>query len=133
MTDMQGSFFYSGSSDRQAAFLNVNNEGLVRVFDTDNKTRIETSDCHFLQLEVSSRLGNTPRHISFADGSSFETPDNDKIDDLLIAHRQGAGNRFLHWLESHSIAVFLIVTLVSGFILVFSRISLAILLPIPYR
>jgi Zn-dependent protease with chaperone function len=55
-------------------------------------------------LEISSRLGNTPRHISLPDGSRFETQDNDGLDRLLRGYQgQPAGlaaGDWLHRLES---------------------------------
>ncbi|HAY08512.1 MAG TPA: peptidase M48 Ste24p, partial [Thauera sp.] len=48
------------------------------------------------EVEVSSRLGNTPRFIRFKGGEAFETADNDGVDRLLPA----AGAGLLHHLES---------------------------------
>src|SRR5690606_9814722 len=45
-------------------------------------------------VEISSRLGNTPRMLRFADGGSFETADNAAVDRLL------GGRNLAHRLES---------------------------------
>lgn len=52
-------------------------------------------------LEVSDRVGNIPRKITFADGALFETSDNDTIDTWLndIDH-EDSGSHVLHVLES---------------------------------
>lgn len=55
-------------------------------------------------LTISPRLGNTPRSLSFPDGATAETADNDGIDRLLVDH-QPARRRWLHRLESHYGAV----------------------------
>lgn len=47
---------------------------------------------------VSSRLGNTPRMLRFADGGSFETADNAAVDRLLAGRRGHHG--LAHRLES---------------------------------
>lgn len=51
-------------------------------------------------LEISSRLGNTPRHVAFPDGSRFETQDNAGIDALLRALKRDGASLWLHRLES---------------------------------
>lgn len=51
-------------------------------------------------LEISSRLGNTPRHVAFPDGSRFETQDNVGIDSLLGEFRRDGASLWLHRLES---------------------------------
>lgn len=48
--------------------------------------------------EISARVGNIPRRVTFPDGSVFETWDNDGIDAYLArSGRGGAG--LVHWLE----------------------------------
>lgn len=70
-------------------------------------------------LDISPRLGNTPRTLRFPDGGSAETPDNDQVDAALRPHR-ARGHGWLHWLESHysSVLVALLVTmlLTAGFV-----------------
>ena len=119
---IDGSFFTEGSSDRQPALLTVNEIGQVTVVLQTGDSRAERYSASLLsagnlnELDISPRLGNTPRHIGFADGSSFETSHNDKIDQLLVTFRQGAFYRFIHLLESHILIVLLVLVLVSGFL-----------------
>ncbi len=40
----------------------------------------------FDQISISNRIGRIPRRLTFADGSLFETSDNDAIDAFLKAH-----------------------------------------------
>lgn len=68
------------------------------------------------RTEISSRVGRVPRRITFADGSLFETADNDAVDDWLKRH----GKRgFVHELEHFHprlLAVVLAVLLFAGLI-----------------
>lgn len=50
------------------------------------------------RLVISSRVGSIPRRITFADGSLFETADNDAVDRWLEA-RHGRRVSFIHKLE----------------------------------
>jgi Zn-dependent protease with chaperone function len=49
---------------------------------------------------VSSRVGNTRRHLNFPDGSQCETDDNDAVDKLFYSIRSEAPRRLLYQLES---------------------------------
>ncbi len=51
-------------------------------------------------VEVSSRLGNTPRYFSLPDGWKFETRDNDGVDALLRQHKGYGWSALVHKLES---------------------------------
>jgi Zn-dependent protease with chaperone function len=70
-------------------------------------------------VEVSSRLGNTPRYLKLPDGRKFETRDNDAVDALLREHSKSelhGWQAFLHKLESrmHYVLLALIVVLAFG-------------------
>lgn len=52
----------------------------------------------FVDLEISDRVGSIPRRLTFADGSVFETRDNDAID-ALVARQVGRRGGFVHRLE----------------------------------
>lgn len=64
-------------------------------------------------VEVSARLGDTPRFLRFADGAKFETADNAAIDALL---RERGGHDWLHHLESRLRYVALGVAVVVAFV-----------------
>lgn len=49
-------------------------------------------------ISVTSRLGDTPRHLYFSDGSSFTTDDNASVDLVFADVHSGTG--WLHRLES---------------------------------
>ena len=52
------------------------------------------------EVRPSTRVGNTRRHLYFADGSQCETEDNDAVDALFAGARTGAAGRMIHRLES---------------------------------
>ncbi len=116
MMKVEGDFYFNASSKRQKALLTINKQGFVTFSSLDGNDSPECPELHFSQLQISPRLGNTPRYISFENGSNFETLHNDKIDDLLRGFKQGTVHRFIHLLESHLLIVLLVVVFVSGFI-----------------
>jgi Zn-dependent protease with chaperone function len=73
------------------------------------------------EVSVSDRVGRIPRRIGFADGSLFETPDNDAVDAYLSTHRANRTG-FVHGLEKFhprligfALAVFLLAGLIYRF------------------
>ncbi len=93
MTIVYGDYFDGRNSRRVPAelhatsvFVSVRADGRERVVPTPWEA-----------VEVSSRLGDTPRFLRFADGAKFETRDNASIDALLRGRR---GHGWLHHLES---------------------------------
>ena len=71
-------------------------------------------------LEISPRLGDTPRHIRLPDGGKFETADNAAVDRLLARHGVDRGSGLVHALESHYLiaGVALVLVLVLGVLFV---------------
>ena len=72
-------------------------------------------------VSVSSRVGNVPRKLTLADGSLFETLDNQTIDRLLTRtkHAAARGIRANRLESSWSLAVLSIVVLALGAVLFF--------------
>ena len=63
----------------------------------------------FAALTISDRVGSIPRHVTFPDGSDFETVDNDGIDALAVRFGRTGGG--IHRLESaglRRLAVFIV-------------------------
>ena len=86
--------YYAGSSRPIPASLLVE-DGEVRVLVGAQSL---AGPVPLEAVAISSRLGNTPRILRFADGGSFETADNAAVDRLL----SGSGRRhgLVHRLES---------------------------------
>jgi Zn-dependent protease with chaperone function len=108
MSQIDGKYF-DGRSARgvtaqvqlmESPFLELSEEGRTKSFGLGD-------------VSISSRIGNTPRHISFPGGGKFETGNNAAIDLFLAQHKQAPGSRMAHWLESRWQAVF-IATAITG-------------------
>lgn len=95
---VRGTFSDGKSSQLTAASLVLEADHIV----VRNDQGIELFRCIGEQIQISSRLGHTPRTIRFEtanDGPSFESLDNDGIDHLLLPQR--APSTLLHRLESN--------------------------------
>ena len=96
---IQGRYFDGRSSAPVEATLEIGADGMVRVHGLP-----EPVAAPLLDLEISDRIGNIARRISFADGAVFETHDNDAVDAALDGARDVVGLRhgsgLVHWLES---------------------------------
>lgn len=94
MSSIKGTY-YAGSSRPIPASLEVA-DGQARVCAGE---RLLAGPLPLETLEISSRLGNTPRMLRFADGGSFETADNAAVDRLLggrgLAHRLESSLRYV--------------------------------------
>lgn len=58
--------------------------------------------CPLVDVKVSSRVGNTRRHLNFPDGSQCETDDNDAVDKMFHCMRGEAPRRLQHQWESRT-------------------------------
>jgi Zn-dependent protease with chaperone function len=104
--ELRGRLHDGATSRSREASLRFYADGSVRLVCGDREERLELG-----ALRVPARLGNTPRRIALADGSEFETDDNDGVDAVLDRHgprRHG----WLHRMESRVAAVLLATVLV---------------------
>ena len=92
----QVTWFDSKSSRKQSAILYFHGKD-IRAITTDGERR----DGNFETVEISSRLGNVPRTLTFIDGVVLSIPDNDFIDRMLATQSARAKISLLHYLESH--------------------------------
>lgn len=91
---VKGHWLAPRSSRKIAARLTLEDGVLV----ARDETGAEMASALVGMAKVSDRVGSIPRRITFDDGGSFETGDNDGVDDLLRGHRRG-GSGFIHGLE----------------------------------
>ena len=78
------------------------------LFFTDLETiRVETENdesicivANLSTVDISSRLGNTPRTIKFTNNAQFVTSDNKGLDECLVKHRSKTAS-LIYRLESH--------------------------------
>ncbi len=90
---VQGVWFDAGQSRANPATLSLNGRSVtVRYGDRSERALLA-------ELDISPRLGNTPRRLSFPGGGLFETQANDAIDRMLTSTGTGHAG-WLHWLES---------------------------------
>lgn len=113
--------YHDGKTSRSVnAHLEVLYDDLVArislVFDDEPAGENEgyPLNLNYSELKVASRLGNTPREISFGDGCLFITEDNDSVDYLIKHHGKSGSESLLHRLETNTplILVSIIVTIV---------------------
>lgn len=97
MTRINGHYYQQGSSAREACSLEVTADGSVTLFDAEDNHLL---DATLQDLDISSRLGNTPRFLTFPQGFRIETQDNDTVDQLVSHLTPHAFNNWLHILES---------------------------------
>lgn len=94
MNGVEGWYFYPRSARFVAARAVLTGIRLIQILDANGQLLAQAP---LKQLRVSERLGNIPRHIRFADGADFETPDNDGVDEMLRG--TGHGRSFIDKLE----------------------------------
>ena len=95
MTPIEALFYDGKSSQSHRVLIDSRLPGHLRV--TGDGINF---DCALDEVRISSRVGNTRRHIYFADGSQCETKDNDAVDKMLSGVRSEIPNRLLHHWES---------------------------------
>ncbi len=100
---VSGNYLDGKTSHRVDARLEVvpGIEGSLRLTVFHSEDTQEAIPLHVSDLRISSRLGNTPREIAFAEGKLFITDDHDGIEALLGNQKAIARSGFLHALETH--------------------------------
>lgn len=108
-----GVWHAAGSSYAHPARLHARGSMLVVVLE-DGLERGPAADVS--AVEISHRIGRTPRRLAFSNGSLFETEDNDAIDLYLSA--AGHKNRWsrVHAIEGFHPRLILFVALVALFV-----------------
>jgi len=103
---------YDGQSSRQiTAQLQLKSDNLLYLETQEGRSSVAFSD-----VNISPRIGNTPRFIDLPEGQRFETADNDAIDLLETKIPNNGGLQWIHHLESR--LKYVLATLV--FVIVFS-------------
>jgi len=91
---IKGIYFNGKTSKQKEVLLYCNHNGLIGFADLD------VIEVPFDEVEISSRIGNTPRYINFPDGSQFETTDNDAIDEIVQIFSSRLFKGIIHKIES---------------------------------
>ncbi|MCW8886675.1 MAG: M48 family metallopeptidase [Motiliproteus sp.] len=108
MLQLTGQWYDGTGSERTEVRLQLDNHGLLSIYGRDSGELLHSVNQQ--QVEVSSRLANSPRYLNLPDGQSVETLDNDQVDQWIELFRPGRFTGLLHRLESH--LGFVLVTLV---------------------
>ena len=94
---IEGIWRPAGAAAETAARLAVSADGETRISAAD--TGVTLVEAGLRDVGISARVGSIPRHLTFPDGSDFETRDNDAVDrlrDRLAGWRGGV----VHSLEA---------------------------------
>ncbi len=104
--EIEGLFFDGQTSAQHRAALFYREDGQVGMVGSARQP------VSWQSLNISTRIGNTPRYIEFPDGSQFETADNDGVD--LLCRRLGYRDRqgFVHVLETNKRYVVMMLVIV---------------------
>ena len=108
----EGDYFDGKSSHRQAAELR-DELGMLSLWTGHTKL---VGGTPIADVEISPRIGNTPRYLSFPGGETFECTDNAAIDRLQKTHDDSPQLGLLHRLESHMRYIFISLVLVIAFV-----------------
>ncbi len=108
----------AGQARREAAELTVDPSGLARIVAQGEGRELARENA--AELDVSSRLGQTPRFVRLPCGGVLETGDNDAVDALLHQWQPSRFRGWIHRLESH--LPFVVVTAVLVLVLAWASI-----------
>ena len=95
MTRITGQYFDGTSSARRAVELEIGADARVRLMGL-----AEPREYPLAEVEISERIGRTPRQLRFPDGSACQVLDNDAVDAALEALDASSAQHDVHRLES---------------------------------
>ena len=108
---VRGDWFDGKTSAHQQVVVDVDDAGMVFV---RNASGHLLAQVNFNNIEVTSRIGSTPRYWYFPQGEKLETQDHTLVDNLLQKYRPSYFHTLAHKLESHLQFVILTLVLVVG-------------------
>lgn len=98
---IKGYYYEANTSQRHEALLLLTADNRVTIkVDGNVSPSALTQNIEIADIEVSPRLAQTPRVITFPDDSVFETPDNEAIDQGLKKLKSKNSLAWVHYLES---------------------------------
>lgn len=110
MIRLQGNWFDGKTSAHLKVVLEAGETGTVRVIVAETGQFLLQSNLS--ELEISSRIGSTPRYIYFPQGEKLETSEHDAVDALRHQLRPSVFNTLANTLENHLQFVFLTLVIV---------------------
>lgn len=109
---IRGRFYDGHHAISHEALLSIDAQGLLHC----NPDLIEPE--HISKVEISRRVGDIPRRLTFAGGGMFETDDHRALDIWLRKH--GISNGWVHRLESNYRHVLVALVAVAAILTAFS-------------
>lgn len=101
---IEGFYMDGNTSKRHSACLEVYSYHPERITLLAQSVTVEGErrECSltFGEMKISSRLGSTPREISFGQNELFVTDNNDAVDELVRQFKGGSSTSLLHRLEN---------------------------------
>ncbi len=107
--EILGQYYDGRTSLTSEVRLVFTGDGTVQIFGEAVSLQFALSE-----LDVASRIGNTPRTIRLPDGGKCEVWDNDTLDSILTMRGQTLRGNWIHRLESSLIYVVFAVVITAG-------------------
>lgn len=98
MISFNGKYFDGKTAGQTDVFCCVYDSGSVHVENADDHSRIVIQPLS--DIDISARLADTPRYLTFPGGAKLETLDNDAVDRLLEHFGRTSWLYRVHLLES---------------------------------
>jgi len=114
MITIQGTWYDGRTSGATKAVCLVYGTGEIRI-EASNGGEPLAARSRF-DLDVSPRLADTPRHLRFPGGGTFETQDNDVVDQILSRFRPSPWTSLVHRLESRFPYILIALVLLAAFL-----------------
>jgi len=118
---LHGDWYQSGQSQRLAVTAEIDDSGNVLIRSIEQGVLASAS---IKSLDFSDRLGNIPRSLTFADGSRFETTENDLVDQIQMQHMGRNASTWVHRLEASWSAALLALAITVGIVYAFVQFGL---------
>lgn len=110
-----GDYYEANKSQKHEVLLYIEGNDQLVIKPLNNSAGSIIQRASLSDIEVSPRIGQTPRSIVFQDQSVFETLENDKIDVWLNHHKSHNSLGWIHRLESRLVYVLFTLVFVSVF------------------
>ena len=104
MIRISGKYFDGRTSAKKLVILEIRESGRWALLDEEDSAIIKQGER--FKANVSPRLAQTPRYLNFSEDDTFETEDNERVDQALKLVRKVHWSSLVHVLESRFRYVF---------------------------
>ncbi len=112
---IKGDYFEANKSQRYEAWLLLTVDNKVTIKAVDSSAKAIYQNAALDSIEISPRIANTIRSVTFSDGSLFETAENEAIDQWLKNNKAPNSLAWIYHLESRLSYVLLTLVFVALF------------------